>query len=79
MTHVILDPGLLAKLEESHGPLDLCDRSGRIVGTFYPRAAEVDYEAVERARPKLSKEEVERRRQGPTYSTDQVIKYLESL
>jgi hypothetical protein len=79
MTHVILDSALLAKLEESPGPVDFCDRSGRILGTFYPRAAVVDYEAVERARPKLSKEEIERRRQGRTYTTEEVVNYLESL
>lgn len=79
MTHVVHDPGLLAKLEEGHGPLELCDRSGRVLGTFYPRLAAVDYEAVERARPKLSREEIERRRQGRTYSTGDVVKHLESL
>lgn len=79
MTQVILDTNLLAKLEESRGPLELCDLSGRVLGTFYPRAAAIDYEAIERARPKLSREEVERRRQGRTYSTDEVVKYLENL
>lgn len=78
MTHVILDPNLLAKLEEGHGPLELCDRSGRVLGVFYPRTAAIDYEAVERARPKLSREEVDQRRLGPTYSTDEVVKYLEA-
>jgi hypothetical protein len=78
MTHLVLDPGLLARLEESHDPLDLCDQSGRVLGTFYPRAVAVDYEALERARPKLTREEIERRRQGPTYSTDEAVKYLES-
>lgn len=76
MSEVISDTGLLAKLEQTHVPLELCDQSGRVLGTFYPRAAPVDYEAVERARPKLSREEVERRRQGQTYSTDEVIKHL---
>jgi hypothetical protein len=79
MAQVILDVGLLAKLEATHDPLELCDVSGRVVGTFYPRARAIDYEAVERARPKLSHEEFERRRQGPTYTTDEVIKHLESL
>jgi hypothetical protein len=78
MTHIVFDPGLLARLEESRDPLDLCDQSGRILGTFYPRAVAVDYEALERARPKLPPDEVERRRRGPTYSTDEAIKYLES-
>lgn len=79
MTHVIVDSGLLSKLEQSRGPLDFCDTSGRILGTFYPRSAPVDYAAVERARPKLSEEEMARRRQGPTHSTDEVVQYLESL
>ena len=79
MTHIIHDPTLLAKLEEGDGPLELCDRSGRVLGVFYPRTAAIDYEALERARPKLSKEEEDRRRQGPTHSTDEVVKYLESL
>ena len=79
MTHIIVDSGLSAKLEQSRGPLELCDAAGRTLGTFYPRSAPVDYGAVERARPKLSEEEMARRRQGPTYSTDEVIQYLERL
>jgi hypothetical protein len=79
MAEIIFDPGLLAKLEGTPGPLELCDRSGRILGTFYPQAPAIDYEAIEQARPKLSREEVERRRQGRTYSTEEVVKHLESL
>lgn len=78
MTHVIVEPGLSATLEESRGPLTLCDSGGRVLGVFYPRVEEVDYEDIERARPKLSKEEIERRRQGPTYSTSEVIQRLKS-
>lgn len=79
MSHIVLDSSLLATLEERRAPLELCDRSGRILGTFYPSAAAIDYAALEQARPTLTKVEIERRRQGPTYSTDEVVKYLESL
>lgn len=79
MTHIIVDSGLLAKLQQSRDPLDLCDTAGRILGTFYPKASRADYEAAERDRPKLSEEELRRRESGPTYTTAEVINYLESL
>lgn len=79
MTHIIADSGLLAKLQQSRDPLDLCDTAGRVLGTFYPKATRADYEAAERDRPKLSEEELRRRESGPTYTTAELIKYLESL
>lgn len=79
MTHIIADSGLLAKLQQSRDPLDLCDTAGRVLGTFYPKATRADYEAAERDRPKLSEEELQRAENGPTRTTAELIQYLESL
>ena len=79
MTRVVVDPSFATKLQESREPVDLCDESGRVLGTFVPRPTAADYEAAERARPKLSDEELERRRKGPSFTTAELIKHLESL
>lgn len=79
MTHIIADNSLLVKLERSRDPLDLCDTTGRVLGTFYPKATRADYEAAERDRPKLSEEELQRAENEPTYTTAELIQHLESL
>ncbi|HET6879525.1 MAG TPA: hypothetical protein VFI31_05200 [Pirellulales bacterium] len=79
MTYTIVDSGLLAKLQQSPGPLELCDTSGRILGTFYPRATRADYDAAEHDRPKLSEEELQTAETGPTCTTAELIQHLESL
>lgn len=79
MTQIIVDSGLLAKLQQSRDPLDLCDTAGRVLGTFYPKATRADYEAAERDRPKLSEDELQKAENGPTYTTAELIQHLESL
>lgn len=79
MTQIISDPMLASQLRKTREPVDLFDESGGILGTFFPRATAADYEAAIRAMPVLSEEELEKRRQGPTYTTAEVIRYLESL
>jgi hypothetical protein len=79
MTQVISDPTLVSQLRQTREPVDLYDESGGMLGTFFPRATAADYEAAERARPKLSEEELARRETGPTFTTAEAIRYLESL
>ncbi|HEX7450561.1 MAG TPA: hypothetical protein VF306_23575 [Pirellulales bacterium] len=76
MTRIVVDSALGRQLAQADVPLQICDEKGLVLGTFTP---EPDYEAAERDRPKLSDEELRQRRQGPTYSTEEVLKHLESL
>lgn len=79
MSQVISDAKLASTLRRTREPVDLFDESGGVLGTFFPRATAAEYEEAIRAMPVLSDEELERRREGPTYTTEEVIKYLESL
>ncbi len=76
MTKVVLDATLRDKLLDLTEPLELCDESGAVLGTVVPV---IDYEAAERACPPLSDEELNRRNQGPSYTTAEVLAYLEKL
>jgi hypothetical protein len=77
MTQVVVDATLKSKLFNFTRKLELCDESGHVLGTFVPA---VDYENVERARPKLSQEEMRRRREEKKgYTTGEVLAYLEKL
>jgi hypothetical protein len=64
------------KLLSLDPPVEFCDESGHAIGTFLPLS---ELEAARRAMPPLSETELERRRQGPEYSTDEVIAYLEQV
>lgn len=76
MTRLVVDSTLSHQLAQHDVPLQICDEKGTILGTFIPKP---DYEAIERARPKLSDEEMQRRRQGKSYTTAEVIEHLENL
>ena len=77
MTRIILDDALKKKLLNLEEPLELCDRSGRILATVVPRedSGEIDRE------PKISRAEIRRRMASKekTYTTKEVIAYLEKL
>lgn len=76
MTKLVVDSTLGRQLAQHDVPLQICDEKGTVLGTFIPKP---DYEAAERDRPKLSDDEMQRRRQGPSYTTEEVLKHLESL
>jgi hypothetical protein len=84
MTRVTLDAELRRRLLDLSQPLELCDESGNVVGRFVP-AYLMEGQSVEeelrRQQPPLSEEELERRRNstGPTYTTAEVLAYLENL
>ena len=79
MAQVISDQNLASTLRQTREPVDLFDDSGGVLGTFFPRATAADYEAAERARPKLSDAELDEREKGPTFTTAEAIRYLASL
>lgn len=76
MTRVVLNDEMSGKFFGFSRPLEVCDASGRVVGTFLPA---VDYSALERVRPPLSNEELERRNQSPSYTTAEVLERLNKL
>ena len=64
MKKITLDAELLAKLNGLKHSLEVCDAEGRTVGYFLPAAEyrKLLYDAVESARPPVSEEELDRRR-----------------
>jgi hypothetical protein len=76
MTRIIVDSDLLIKLLNLSQPLEFCTKSGFVLGTFTPLP---ERESVLRAEPYVSEEELDQRAQGPGFSTDEVVTYLESL
>jgi hypothetical protein len=75
---VILDAQMRSKLGNLNEPLELCDESGRVLARVLPHYDPADYERIE---PPISEDELNRRRQykGKTYTTEEVIAYLEQL
>ncbi len=76
MMRVILDAQMRSKLLDLTEPLDLCDETGRALGTFRPLATRPPNGYVEEP---LSEEEWRQREQGPGYTTEEVIAFLEKL
>jgi len=78
MTKVILDADLRSKLLNLNQPLELCDESGRVLARLLPT---VDASLYEELEPQVSREELQRRKQnkGQTYTTAEVLAYLEQL
>jgi hypothetical protein len=76
MTQVIVTETLRTMLQDFSKSLELCDESGRVLARVIPVLDPSRYERVE---PELSREESERRRQEPDYSTAEVLAHLEKL
>jgi hypothetical protein len=78
MTRVILDAETRSKLLNLAEPLELCDESGRVLARVLPEYDLKEYGPLE---PQISREELERRLQsnGRTYTTEEVLAYLERL
>jgi hypothetical protein len=78
MTRLIVDASLPEKLSGLVQPVELCDQTGRVLGRYFPKLDPSEYGPLE---PQISKEELERRKRdkGKTYTTAEVLAYLESL
>ncbi len=78
MTRITLDADLRSKLLDLTQPLELCDESGRVLARVLPAIDPSLYEGLE---PQISEEELQRRWQskGKTYTTAEVLAYLEKL
>jgi hypothetical protein len=78
MTRITLDAAAADKLHAADQVVELCDPSGRLLGTFSPV---VDLSEWEPLTPDVSEEELDRREQSTErrYTTAEVLRYLESL
>jgi hypothetical protein len=78
MTRLLVDEHLSAKLPTLCEPVELCDTQGRVIGKYFPAIDLSKYGPLE---PQVSDEELRRRATSneKTYTTEEVIKYLESL
>lgn len=74
MTRVTIDAETRGKLLDLVHPMDLCDESGKVLGTFRPLT---EREVAERARPPVTDEELNRRRKESGCSTDELMAHLE--
>ncbi len=77
MSKLIVDAAILDKLKDLEDPVEVCDEAGQVVGHFFPKLDPKKY----KLEPQISKEEIERRRKSnqKTYTTAEVIAYLEKL
>jgi hypothetical protein len=74
----MLDAATLSKLHNMREPLEICDESGRVLGSLRPAVDLSEYTPLE---PQVSDEELRRRSQskGNGYTTAEVLAYLEKL
>ena len=77
MTRLIVDASLHEKLQALVQPVELTDCDGRVLGRYFPRLDPSEY----KLEPQISKEELERRKRSSekTYTTAEVLAYLEKL
>ncbi len=71
MTQLTLNDDQVAAIRQSAGGVELCDRSGAVVGYATPRAIATPEEIAEAHRRLASNE--------PCYTTAEVLDYLRSL
>jgi hypothetical protein len=78
MTQIVVDDVLLSKLHNISRPLELCDKSGRVLGRVFPALDLTQYEPLE---PQVSEEELDRREKAneKRYITAEVLTHLEKL
>ena len=78
MTKITCDAALREKLHDLAGPVELCDESCRVLARVWPAVDPTMYPDLE---PQISMEEVKRRlaEPGKTYTTPEVLAYLEQL
>ena len=77
MTRIVVNDTLRGLLHDLSRPLEFCDENGQLLGRFMP---EIETAARPYEPPPLTEEEIQRRlTEEPTYTTAEVLAYLESL
>jgi hypothetical protein len=72
-----LPDSIVNDLQRLQEPVQLCDASGRTLGTFLPAVDPSEYEIIG---PDLTKEEIRQILESDKwYSTEEVLRHLESL
>ena len=75
MTRIVVNETLRSLLPDLSRPVEFCDEKGQVLGRFPPETPVF----IGREPPPLSEEELNRRLAEPTYTTAEVLAYLESL
>jgi hypothetical protein len=75
MMRVTVDQTLCSLLPDLSRPVEFCDENGNVLGHFLPDTPV----HVGREPPPLSEEELRRCEMEPTYTTAEVLAYLEHL
>jgi len=79
MTQIVLDEAAVQKLMQLTEPAELCDASGHVLGEFRPSVPTKSKLPPGFECPQ-SREELDRRRSDPKrFTTEEVLKHLESL
>ena len=78
MTRILYDAVLKEKLPNLETTIELCDEEGHVLARIEPVLDPALYSDLE---PQISEEEIQRRfsEPGKTYTTAEVLAYLESL
>jgi hypothetical protein len=77
MTKLILDTMMEAHFADLKGQVEVCDRSGRVLGYFIPV---VDRSLYERIKVPFSEEEIRKaEEETESYTTKEVLAYLVSM
>jgi hypothetical protein len=77
MNQIIVDQSLRSKLHNFSEPLDLCDETGQVLARLVPIRMFAPAEIQE---PPISEEELQRREaETESYSTAEMLRYLETL
>jgi hypothetical protein len=80
MSKLTIDSSLAQELRKQPSSIELCDASGAPVGFFVPANMSLTAFLERLYPPKVSLEEVERRRKESTYyTTAEILRKLESL
>jgi hypothetical protein len=77
MTRITLDAATADKLQAADHPVEVCNPSGKVIGRFTPTFDPSEWEPIT---PDVTEEELDRReREEESYSTEEMLAYLESL
>jgi hypothetical protein len=69
---IFLDSEQLKAVVHSHGPVQVCDPDGNVLGTMTPAAAWLEQQDIIEAKRRLASG-------GPWYTTEQVFEHLRNL